>query len=328
MYISVVIPTHNRANLLRRTIDSLVGQTLAAERFEIIVVDNGSTDETQKVAASFARRLSNFRSLYTAIPGLHVGRHVGLKAARGDVVVYGDDDIRAFPTWLEGVTESFEDPEVVLVGGKIQPDFEVSPPEWFASLWQDIPWGRALGYYTLLDFGDESKAISPEYVWGCNFSIRRHVLIDLGGFHPDAMPGTLIRFRGDGETAISRMIATKGLKAVYNPKASVHHLVSKERLSFDYLQKRAFSQGVSDSYTWIRHLKGAGKGGWKERLRLKRRVVQGAWENLLSRHRSGLEALLPKSYWEGFRFHQQEAKADPTLVDWICKPNYLDVPHG
>lgn len=323
MRLSVIIPTCNRSNLLQKALDSLVRQSLPGAHFEILVVDNGSTDATQQVIASCRERFLHFRDFYDATPGLHVGRNLGLKFARGEILVFADDDIQACSTWLEGIAEAFRDPSVALVGGKILPDFEVPPPDWFESLWADVQWGRTLGYYTLLDFGDEATEISPQYVWGCNFSIRRDVLREWGGFHPDAMPGKLIRFRGDGETAISRKVAASGMKAVYSPKATVYHWVSKDRLSLEYLQKRAFAQGVSDSYTLIRHRRLGGGGENREWLLAIRRLLQKVIV-LLPFRRNRLQELLRMSYHEGFRFHQREARLDPSLVTWICKPSYLD----
>src|SRR5512139_2803936 len=107
-YLTVVIPTRNRSALLDRALASLVCQTLPQDHFEVIVVDNGSTDSTRSVCDAFAPRFVSFRYQYDARPGLHIGRNLGLKHARGEILVYGDDDIAAFPAWLEGIYEAFQ----------------------------------------------------------------------------------------------------------------------------------------------------------------------------------------------------------------------------
>ena len=94
------------------------------EQFEVLIVDNGSTDKTREVCSSFKNTIPNLRYFYEETPGLHVGRHLGMKMAKSELLVYADDDIEAFPTWLEGIAESFRDEEVVLVGGKNLPKFE------------------------------------------------------------------------------------------------------------------------------------------------------------------------------------------------------------
>lgn len=180
---------------------------------------------------------------------MHVGRHLGLKMAESDILVYADDDIEAFPTWLEAIAESFQDSGVVLVGGKNLPKWESDPPDWILKMWEpDKNGNRILGYLSILDLGDEEKEISPFYVFGCNFSIRKRVLLEAGGFHPDGMPKELIIYRGDGETHVSRYIQAKGYKAFYNPKASIYHVIPRKRLTIEYLEYRAFIQGISDSF--------------------------------------------------------------------------------
>ena len=254
MRLSVVIPTKNRSDLLSENLESLLAQTLPSEEFEVIIVDNGSTDNTKEIISSFKDKIENLKYFYIEKPGLHVGRHKGLKEATSDILVYADDDIVAFPEWLEGIWESFQDERVVLVGGKNLPKWEGEPPYWIYEMWMNInEYGHALGHLSILDFGDEIIEIDPVYVWGCNFSIRKNVLLEAGGFHPDGFPQEMIMYRGDGETYISEYIRNRGLKALYNPKASVNHFVPRSRMTLDYFCKRSFNQGISNSYSEIRN---------------------------------------------------------------------------
>lgn len=320
--LSVIIPTRNRARLLGRALLSLADQTLRAHEFEVIVVDNGSTDDTRQVCTDVGQRLPNLRYLYEEKPGLHVGRHAGLKAAAGDILVYGDDDIRAFPTWLEAVAEGFSDAEVGLLGGKALPDFESPPPDWLEQLWRTTPWGKILPQYSVLDFLDDVQSIDAIYVWGCNFCIRKSLLEAVGGFHPDGMPLELIRYRGDGETAVSIAVKRSGYKTLYHPRASVHHFVSKQRMTHDYLRRRAYAQGISDSYTRIR---AAGAVPPLGRLRaglagLKGRIKAGGQDWLRGERLAEIQA---RAYWSGYLFHHREVAGDPDLLAWVLKETYL-----
>jgi len=252
--LSVIIPTLNRASYLRRSLASIVDQTFPAERYEIIVVDNGSTDNTKEVVDELSGRSNTkFRYFYEPIPGLHNGRHRGAREAHADILVYGDDDTLADREWLEGIWESFTDSSVGIAGGKVLPEWEEEPPQWVLDFWVKNDIGRYLGYLSLIDLGDEKKFIPPGYTYGCNFAVRKKVLFECGGFHPDGMPQELIRFRGDGETALSLTISNSGYKILYNPKASVKHIIPKSRLSEDYFCTRFFNQGISDSFTEIRN---------------------------------------------------------------------------
>lgn len=315
MFLSVIIPTRNRAHHLEGALSSLGAQTQTRESFEVLVVDNGSTDHTRDVCETSRAFLPKLKYLYDPRPGLHVGRHMGLNSASADILVYADDDIEAFPTWLEGIAEAFSDDQVALVGGKNLPKFQLEPPAWIRHMWEKERRGRrTLPYLSILDLGDRVKGIRPYDVFGCNFSIRKSILLEAGGFHPDAMPMELIRYRGDGETYVARYIAAHGYKALYHPKASVYHLVPEERLSESYFRKRAFIQGISDSYTDIRR-------------RMTRSSQKRHYFKLLRWLLLPLEGVrrvrIRVNYLEGYCFHQDEVEADAQLYEWVTVKHYM-----
>jgi len=310
MKLSVTIPTRNRARYLEKALQSISEQTLPQDLFEVIVVDNGSKDNTKKVVESFVGKIKNLIYIYDETPGLHVGRHRGLLAARTELLVYGDDDIVAMPTWLEGVLESFNDEQVVLVGGKNIPLFEIQPPAWILEMWNKGGKYKIIPYLSILDFGDEIQNIDPYYVFGCNFAIRKSILLDAGGFHPDGMPQELIKYRGDGETYVAKYIKEKGYKALYNPKASVYHHCSAERLTKEYFARRAFNQGISDSYSDVR------EGKKRNFLKLKITI-------LIKKHVFRKQMFLEEEYLRGYEYHQNEIKIDPNLLNWIKRDSYI-----
>jgi hypothetical protein len=127
------------------------------------------------------------------------------------------------------------------------------------------------------------------------------------------MPDELIRYRGDGETHVARYLAHKGYTTLYHPKASVYHLVPAERMTMDYVCRRARLQGISDSYTAVRH----GRGPWfswaVRLLRTAKQMVSGKPDSTFISH-----------YVKGFLYHQQEVKKDPALREWVMKSSYVD----
>ena len=315
--VSVVIPTLNRCKALSYLLDSIAKQTIEPNLFEVIAVDNGSVDSTIDVLDSFVKIMPNIRYYHDPSPGLHVGRHKGLKEAKTDILVYVDDDSLPTPSWLEGVLDSFIDERVVLVGGKVLPKFEAPPPFWLQDMWKDNhPEGKVLGYLSIMDFRDQIKEIDPHYVFGCNFAIRKSILLEAGGFHPDGMPDKLIRFRGDGETYVSNFIQKMGYKALYNPKASVFHCIPKERMTVKYFCKRAFNQGISDSYTDIRTGRKRSAKHFLMR-KFKYYILKGMGRKI--------QADINKSYWNGYQYHQKEVESDPSLLNWVLKTDYRDI---
>jgi len=228
--------------MLGEAIGSLQRQSLPAESYEIIVVDNASTDDTRKVveaaAASGGRAVRYVREEQL---GLHNARHCGARAARAEILAFTDDDAVCEPNWLEEILRSYADERVGAVGGKALPRWAVEPPRWILS------YPGSLG---LLDLGEEPRELPPpRSIYGVNFSIRRSLLFELGGFNPECFGETWL---GDGETGLCLKIHAAGWKILYQPKAVVWHIVSKERISLAYMKHRFRNQGASDSYTAYR----------------------------------------------------------------------------
>lgn len=325
MLLSVVIPTRNRADLLATALESIAGQDLSQDQYEVLVIDNGSTDRTKELVEQMRSQLPMLRYFYATEPGLHVGRHLGLKEANSDQLVYADDDIRAEPTWLSAIAENFSDPNVAMVGGNNYPDFKGPVPSWLEKLWA-VPshGGQMLGQLSILSLPNGRRSISPMMIWGCNFSIRKQVLLDAGGFHPDAMPSDLIRFRGDGETHVSRYVQEQELSCKFDSRASVYHAVTPARMTIEYFRQRAFNQGVSDSYSALRlspvnkfAKPGIGFGVRKSLGRIIRTFTPPYDTEL--RH---LDVALRDGHAEGFGFHQRAYAEDAQVQAWVHQSHY------
>jgi glycosyltransferase involved in cell wall biosynthesis len=330
---SVIIPTRNRAALLERCLQSLTLQTQPVGTFEVLIVDNGSTDNTATVANHYTNVLE-LKYVRVPNPGLHVGRHEGIRRARTDVLMFADDDVEACPTWVEAVTLTFEVEDVALVGGNNYPLFEKEPPAWLLRLWERPAYkGRALPSLSILDLGKGVFEIDPGYVWGCNFSIRRSAILQAGGFHPDAVPMEQLRFRGDGETYVTDTIRKAGLRTVFNSSASVRHLVSEDRTTVAYFASRAYAQGISDSFADIRH-----NGGPNLPLSIRiRRCLPGlrcafdairssvmVADDTVEHELRVVQQVAARAYRKGYRFHQREVRRDPALLAWVLKPHYWE----
>lgn len=325
---SVIIPTRNRAATLDVCLDSLQLQTLPADAFEVIVIDNGSTDATSQITQRHRTALQ-LRYEYVPEPGLHVGRHVGMRLASSDTLVFGDDDIVAEPTWLNSIDEAFQDASVALVGGNNHPLFEAPPPPWLTRWWgMPTANGHAISHLSILDMGEGQFDIDPGWVWGCNFSIRRASLLSAGGFHPDAMPTDQLRLRGDGETSVSDAIRKAGLRARFHSGASVAHRVSVARMSADYFERRSYAQGISDSYTDLRR-----KGGHRpilaafaRRLRAyvsTTRAIGTTGGGPAGRTLRAVRRRCLAGYMAGYAYHQKEVALDPALRAWVLRENYF-----
>lgn len=323
--LSLVVPTRNRAPLLARCLDAMGRHLDPARLADVIVVDNGSGDGTEEVFAAAARRHPRlpWRYLREPMPGLLSGRHRGAAEARGEVLSYLDDDALVEPGWCEAVAGSFADRGISLVGGPSRPIFKGRPPGWLRHLWRDVEGVHMLDWLSLIDCGPEPRPVQPYFVWGLNFSIRRDAFEECRGFHPDGMPADLLRYRGDGEGGLAYKIAEKGLRTLYQPGALVSHVLPPARLTLVALEQRAFAQGISDSYTKIRQAGavaddvGVTSLGAAERRRLRAAVRRFG-------SASALHRLLAAARDAGGRFHREEVRRDPVLLQWVLRADYFD----
>jgi len=328
MVLSVLVPTRNRAGLLARTLRAISAVDFPKDSYEVIVIDTASTDSTPGVAHELgAKFFPNFRYEHCDRPGLHIGRHRGAKVAQSDILVYTDDDVRPFPSWLSAISETFEQDSVAMVGGQILPDYEAQPPKWLSYLWHEVPeGGRILGELSLADLGEGERTIRPTLIWGCNYSIRRSVLYEAGGFLPDVMPESLQVYVGGGEVGTAANVMNMGCRAIYHPSASVYHWVPRTRMTFRYLYRRSFSQGISESFT---HTRAAGRPV----LSQQGSPYPSPWKQLSGAAHSALHWRLRRFFVNfvacsgqraGYHFHQRALERDPKLLEWVLRDNYWD----
>lgn len=235
---SIVVPTRNRAPGLDTLLASLSTQTVPAEEFEVVVVDNGSTDATAAVVAAWAARHPGVRRVYEPAPGVSRARNAGIAAARGPVVAFVDDDVVTEPGWLEGALGAWDRwPEAGIVCGPADLRLAAPAPRWF---------GAEIGtWYSTVDFGPEPRVLDrpDEVPWGLNLAVRTDLARAAGGFaeHLGRTEGDL---RGGEEARFVAWIRAAGAPVVYEPRAAVHHVVPAERLRLGWLLRRAWDGGL------------------------------------------------------------------------------------
>jgi glycosyltransferase involved in cell wall biosynthesis len=317
----VIVPTHNRCEVLARTITSLLAQEPVFSGDEIIVVDNASTDDTAGVVRRMQRELHPaIQYLYEERGGLHHSRHAGARAAQGEILVYIDDDILPDPKWLTSLIAIYGDAKVMAAGGRVLPLWEVEPPGWINGLPRD--------YLSLLDYGSATRPLRDgEGINGCNYSIRRSALFDAGGFHPDNFADPeMIWFRGDGEAGLTNILMRAGEKVMYVPDAIVWHRIPKERLTSAYFMRRGFAHGVENAYTFARRWKCS---AWAILALSIGGFVMARWHQLRAAassseaHRGMRERVLRERY-TGIAMYARRVARDPHLREHVLKASYLD----
>jgi glycosyltransferase involved in cell wall biosynthesis len=238
--ISVIICTHNRAEYLEHSVASVLEQSSDAE-FELIVVDNCSTDATATVVQRFAgsARLQHARE---PILGLSRARNTGRRLARGRYIVYLDDDAIAMPGWVRAIPQAFAvASSVAIVGGRVEPIWEAPRPEWLSD---DLAMGLAV-----VNWSDEPRLlhdINREWLVGANIAFDAKVLDELGGFD-EALGRSGPRLLSGEETILQHRAIERGYACVYYPEMHARHVISASRMNKGWFRRRYFWQGVSDA---------------------------------------------------------------------------------
>ena len=267
--VSAIICTHNRDRYLGFAIDSLLAQDFA--NFEILVVDNASSDRTREVVEARLKD-QRLRYIYESEIGLSVARNTGAKAAYGEILAYLDDDAISSPHWLKTIYAAYQkNPRLAIAGGKVTLIWTdgITPPNWLSD-------GLAgnLGAY---DLGDavvsiDRPGLTPR---GLNYSIRKSFLNQIGGFDPN-LGRVGKNLLSNEELHMTNLALQTDWEVEYLPTACVAHHVAPERVKRQWFLDRGWWQGISECY----REQIAGEAGLGQFRRGGERLIRGLYKSL------------------------------------------------
>jgi glycosyltransferase involved in cell wall biosynthesis len=240
--ITVIICTYNREKYIGQLLDSLAKNDYPESDYEIVLVNNNSTDNTRLICERFAANHQNisFRYVEEHEQGLSAARNRGIKEAKGDIVIYVDDDALVDSDYIRTYAEHFSSfPETMAAGGPIEPLYETAEPSWMS------PYTKAL-LTAWMNYGDKVREYpSGRFPGGGNAAYRKSVFDKVGLFNTDlGRKGTALL--ASEEKDIFDKMRQLGMRVLYLPTPVLHHIIPQAKLEEPYFDRLTLQIGRSE----------------------------------------------------------------------------------
>lgn len=240
--ISIIICTYNREKYIGPLLESIAKNDFPTADYEIVLVDNNCTDNTQSVCDSFAKQYPelNFRYVVEAEQGLSAARNKGIKEASGEIIIYVDDDALVDKDYIRSYAAHFAAyPDTMAAGGPIEPLYETEEPSWMS------PYTKAL-LTAWMNYGDTVREYPKGlYPGGGNAAYRKEVFDKVGLFNTDlGRKGTAL-LASEEKDIFDKMHAL-GMKVKYLPTPVLHHIIPQTKLEEPYFERLTLQIGRSE----------------------------------------------------------------------------------
>lgn len=301
--ISVIVCTYNRPELLKSCVDSLLAQCFDKEKYEIIIVDNGTSEETGALISSLYAGEAVIRYLREKRPGLSIARNSGWRAARGDHVAFLDDDAMASSDWLFCIEEVSRRWDADMIGGPIYPYYTTEKPAWFKD------------EYEIRVHQDHSGWMKDGFISGSNMVFKKKVLDELSGFDENyGMRGPYQAY-GD-ETELLVRARRRGKRLYYSQKMMVRHHVPAVKMDILYAMGAAFRNGMTTYELWWEDIDIADVERFSS-------LVEGVFEKIRGAACDDRSQLAPYQYKENFIYERclRDISVLGALIQYMKKKN-------
>jgi glycosyltransferase involved in cell wall biosynthesis len=243
--ISVILCTYNRDRYIYNVLRSIVNGDLPRSEYEIVLVDNNSSDNTKGECQRFVADFPDvvLRYCFEEKQGLSHARNCGITNAHGDLLVYVDDDAIVNKEYLSSYADFFKrNSDAVAAGGPILPQYDgCEEPQWMSHYTRQLITGK-------LYLGEHEREFPHDaFPGGGNAAYRKSVFEKVGLFNVDLgrKGNSLI---GAEEKDLFDKMTTQGMKFYYLPTAILYHLIPSKKLTQDYFDRLTYSIGISERY--------------------------------------------------------------------------------
>ena len=241
MKISIIICTYNRVLYLPKCLEHLKNQDSKASDYEIIIIDNNSTDKTAEISKKFISENPelNIRYILEPTSGLSHARNKGINESRGEIICFIDDDGFVFPDYVKNLRKTLEDnPNINAFGGKIYPMYESQRPKWMTRWLQPL--------LSVIDKGNKIVLFKGNhYPIGANMGFRR-CLIEKVGFFNTNLGRKGNSLLGGEEKDFFFKIKKLNEPIFFLPSVIIHHVIPDNRVTPDYIRRMGIGIGISE----------------------------------------------------------------------------------
>ena len=239
---SLIICTYNREKYILPLLESIASQNYPRRAYEIVLVNNNSTDRTEELCLRFRETHPDIHFYYCVEPqqGLSYARNRGIAESLGEYLIYVDDDATVFPNYLQAYSQFFRTyPAALAAGGPIIPAYEENPPPWLTQFTKEL----LTGY--LYRGGKTGFFTHGKYPGGGNACYRKPFFEQFGLFNVELGRKGNSLIGAEEKDLFSRFLAA-GNKIGYVPEAGIYHCIPPEKLTREHLVRLSHSIGVSE----------------------------------------------------------------------------------
>ena len=240
--ITLIICTYNREKYIRPLLESIAKNDYPTTEYEIVLVDNNCTDNTRGVCEEFSASHPEvaLRYVVESEQGLSAARNKGIKEAKGDIIIYVDDDALVDSDYIRIYAEHFAaNPDTMAAGGPIEPLYETEEPKWMS------PYTKAL-LTAWMNYGDNVREYpNGRYPGGGNAAYRKVVFDKVGLFNTELGRKGSALLASEEKDIFDKMKA-QGMQVLYLPTPVLHHIIPQEKLEEDYFNLLTLQIGRSE----------------------------------------------------------------------------------
>ncbi len=239
--VSIIICTYNRDDFIAKCLDGVNNQTFDKTKYEVVLINNNSTDTTEQICLDFKKSNPdlNFNYFVEMKQGLSAARNRGIVESKAAILSFIDDDAIVCTDYVKEVSSFFNLHEnVVALGGKILPLYETERPNWMSKFLEPL--------MSVINLGDSDKEFpTNKYPIGANMVLRRDIINKVGNFNEN-LGRTGKNMLGGEEKDLFNRIRSAGGKIWYSAGPWVYHQVPDKRLTIEFINKQALGVGYSE----------------------------------------------------------------------------------